>query len=89
MARELRIAAVRSIPDKHVLEIEWNNGERHMYDLFDHINDFLTLQPLRDLTLFRQVSVDEWGFGLTWGNDLELSLITLRRLTQEPSDKRT
>ena len=80
MTRKLCISAVRAIDSKHALEIEWNDGKRDTVYLFNHINSFAVLIPLRDLEKFSQVKVDEWGLGLTWGKELELSLVTLFRL---------
>ncbi|MBD8090332.1 DUF2442 domain-containing protein [Pseudomonas fluorescens] len=85
MTSKLRISAVQPVAGKHALQIEWNNGKRHTVDLLDHINAFPILKPLLDLARFGQVEVGEWGFDVTWGNDLELSAVTLHRLALEQS----
>jgi hypothetical protein len=80
MTSKLRISAVQPVAGKHAIEIEWSNGKRHTVDLTDHINTFPVLKPLQDLALFGRVDVGEWGFDVTWGNDLELSAVTLHRV---------
>ncbi|MGY2684454.1 DUF2442 domain-containing protein [Pseudomonas tolaasii] len=85
MTSKLRISAVQPVAGKHALKIEWNNGKRHTVDLLDHINNFSILKPLLDLDLFGQAEVGDWGFDVTWGNDLELSVVTLHRLALEQS----
>ncbi|NWC97367.1 DUF2442 domain-containing protein [Pseudomonas sp. P7779] len=85
MTSKLRISAVQPVASKHAIEIEWNNDKRHTVDLTDHINIFPLLKPLQDLALFGRGEVGEWGFDVTWGNDLELSAITLHRLALEQS----
>jgi hypothetical protein len=83
MTSKLRIYAVQPVAGKHAIEIEWSNGKRHTVDLSDHINTFPILKPLQDLARFGRVEVGEWGFDVTWGNDLELSTTTLHRLAPE------
>ena len=85
MTSKLRISAVQPVAGEHALEIEWSNGKRNTVDLIDHINTFPVLKPLRDLTLFAQAELGECGFDVTWGNDLELSAVTLHRLALEQS----
>lgn len=85
MTSKLRISAVQPVAGKHALDIEWSNGRRHIVDLAEHINTFTVLSPLLDLALFSQAKVGEWGFDVKWGNDLELSAVTLHRLALEQS----
>lgn len=85
MTSKLRISAVQPVAGKHALEIEWNNGKRQTVDLLEHINTFPVLRPLMDLTLFGQAAVGDWGFDVNWGDDLELSAVTLHRLALEQS----
>ncbi|TFY93605.1 DUF2442 domain-containing protein [Pseudomonas nabeulensis] len=85
MSSKLRISAVQPVAGEHALEVEWNNRMRHTVDLTDHINTFSILKPLRNLTLFAQAELGEWGFDVTWGNDLELPVVTLHRLALEQS----
>ncbi|MBC3253879.1 DUF2442 domain-containing protein [Pseudomonas paralactis] len=85
MTSKLCISAVQPVAGKHALEIEWSNGRRHIVALAEHINTFTVLSPLLDLALFSQAKVGDWGFDVTWGNDLELSAVTLHRLALKQS----
>lgn len=85
MASKLRIAAVKAVADKHSLVIDWNNGKRHTVDLSDFIDQFPALAPLKSLELFSQAAPGEWGFDVSWGEDLELAATTLHRLALEQS----
>lgn len=83
MTSKIRIAAVRAVAGKYELDIKWSNGKRHVVNLAEHIRSFPVLKPLADLALFSQVQVGEWGFDVTWGDDIELAATTLHRLALE------
>ena len=83
MSTKLRIASVQPVQGKLALLIEWSNGKRHTVDLSSFIEQFPALSPLKDPSLFEQVLVGEWGFDVTWGDDLELAASTLHRLALE------
>lgn len=83
MASKLRITAVQAVAGKHALTIDWSNGKRHTVDLIEHIHTFPILKPLEDLDVFGQVKVGDWGFDVTWGDELELSAVTLHRMALE------
>jgi hypothetical protein len=85
MASKLRIAGVQPVAGKHALTVDWNNGKRHIVDLSDVLDQFPILSPLKDPERFSRVTVGEWGFDVTWGDDLELSASTLHRLALEQS----
>jgi hypothetical protein len=85
MATKLRIASVQTMPDRHSLHIEWSNGKRYTVDLASLIEQFPALAPLREDSRFSQVTVGEWGFDVTWGDDIELAASTLYRLALEQS----
>jgi hypothetical protein len=85
MISKLRISAVQPVAGKRGLNVEWNNSKRHTVDVTEHIKTFPVLKPLQDLALFSQVAVGEWGFDVTWGDDIELSAMTLHRMAQEQS----
>lgn len=85
VANPVRAIAVRPVVNWHALEIEFSVGERYTIDLLDHIRIFPVLKPLMNLSLFSQAKLSEWGFGVTLGDDLELSVITLYRLALEQS----
>lgn len=85
MASKLRIAGVQPVAGKHALTVDWSNGKRHIVDLSDVLDQFPILSPLKNLELFSRANVGEWGFDVTWGDDLELAASTLHRLALEQS----
>jgi len=85
MASKLRITGVQPVAGKHALTVDWSNGKRHVVDLSDVLDQFPILSPLKDLELFSRATVGEWGFDVTWGDDLELAASTLHRLALEQS----
>lgn len=85
MPSKLRIAAVQPVDGMLALTIDWNNGKRHTVDLSVFLDQFPALAPLKDTERFSHAAVDEWGFDVTWGDDLELAASTLHRLALEQS----
>jgi hypothetical protein len=83
MTSKVRIVSVKPVAGKHALQIEFANGKRYTVKLKEHIRRFPVLKPLEDLALFGQAKVGEWGFDVTWGDDLELAATTLHRLALE------
>lgn len=83
MTSKLRIAAVHAVAGKYELDITWSNGKHHAVNLAEHIRSFPALKPLTKLALFSKAQVGEWGFDVTWGDDLELAATTLHRLALE------
>ena len=80
MISKARISGVRPVPGKHALLVEFADGKRYDVDLGEHIRLFPVLKPLEDLSLFSTAQVGEWGFDVSWGDDLELAAVTLHRL---------
>lgn len=83
MISQAKINSVTPVPDKHTLQVEFANGKRYDVDLREHIRQFPVLKPLEDLSLFGTTQLGEWGFDVSWGNDLELAAVTLHRLALE------
>lgn len=83
MTSKLRIVAAQPVANSRSLILDWNNGKRHTVDLSAYIDQFEALVPLKDETLFSQVTVGDWGFDVSWGNDIELAASTLHRLALE------
>lgn len=83
MTSKAKINSVMPIAGQHSLLVEFANGKRYNVDLREHIDSFPVLKPLEDLTLFNAAQIGEWGFDVTWGNDLELAATTLHRLALE------
>ncbi len=67
------------------LTVEWRNGKRNTIDLADHIRRFAVLQPLTNAKTFKRAALGEWGFDVTWGDDIEIAATTLYRLALEQS----
>lgn len=83
MTSKTKLNSVKPVAGKHALLVEFGNGKRYRVDLREHIRSFPVLNPLEDLTLFSAAKVGEWGFDVTWGDDLELAATTLHRLALE------
>ncbi|MGY2238304.1 DUF2442 domain-containing protein [Pseudomonas gingeri] len=83
MTSKLRIETAQAVAGKQALIIDWSNGKRYSVDLSEHIRAFPALEPLEDLALFEKVVVGEWGFDVSWGDDLEIAATTLYRLALE------
>jgi hypothetical protein len=83
MSNKLRIAAVQPVPNSRSLIVHWNNGKQHTVDLAAYIDKFEKLAALVDEARFTQMKVGEWGFDVSWGNDIELAASTLHRLALE------
>ena len=84
MPAKIQITAVEVLANHH-LSVTWHNGKQHTIDLSAYIKRFVVLQPLKKVTRFKQAQVDEWGFDVTWGDDIEIAASTLYRLALEQS----
>lgn len=82
MTNKMQIAAIQVLT-AHKLQITWHNGKQHIVDLSAYIKRFVVLQPLKKSSVFKQAQVGEWGFDVTWGNDIEIAASTLYRLALE------
>lgn len=83
MPKKLRITTVQAVVGKRVLIIDWENGKRSTVDLSGLIEQFPALASLQRDEVFEQASVGEWGFDVSWGDDIELAASTLYRLALE------
>jgi len=83
MANKIRIVSIEPIIGRHALQVEFGKGEKYSIDLESYIREFSLLKPLEDLELFSQVKVGEWGFDVTWGDELEIAATTLHRMALE------
>lgn len=82
MTNKMQIAAIQVLT-ANKLQITWHNGKQHTVDLSAYIKRFVVLQPLKKSSVFKQAQVGEWGFDVTWGNDIEIAASTLYRLALE------
>lgn len=81
-----RIASIRLGEGDYVLDIEWADGSTSPVDLTEPVFRLKVLKPLRRLDRFRQVAVGDWGWSVTWGDDMDLSGARLWALAQEQAD---
>lgn len=55
------------------LSIQFTNGTTKIYDVAPLMQCFSAFRTLEDKTLFRDVKVDQGGYGIVWNDDLDLS----------------
>ncbi len=68
-----KVSAVKAL-DNFILLIIFENGEEKYYDvktLFDKFPPFRDLENVEGL--FKQVKVDNGGYGISWNDDIDLS----------------
>ena len=83
MTSKVRIRSVEPVAGQLALQVEFGNRKRYTVELAEYIRSFPVLEPLADPERFREVQVGDWGFDVTWGDDLELAATTLHRLALE------
>lgn len=69
----LKVKKVTYLHD-HVLQIQFSNGRTLEVDFAELVaeNSFY-LKPLRNLTFFKRVTVDEFGYAICWPNGADFS----------------
>ena len=55
------------------LSVQFTNGTTKTYDVSPLMQRFSAFRILEDETLFRDVKVDQGGYGIVWNDDLDLS----------------
>ena len=55
------------------LSIQFTNGTTKIYDVAPLMRRFSAFKLLKDESLFRDVGVDQGGYGIIWNDDLDLS----------------
>ena len=55
------------------LSVQFTNGTTKIYDAAPLILRFPVFKTLNDESLFRDVEVDQGGYGIIWNDDLDLS----------------
>jgi hypothetical protein len=66
-----KVHSVKAL-DSHRLLVEFNNHEKRIYD----VKPLLTLDrfmPLKNLSFFKNVTVDAGGYGIVWNNEIDIS----------------
>ena len=55
------------------LSVQFTNGTTKIYDVSPLRQRFSAFRILEDKTLFRDIKVDQGGYGIVWNDDLDLS----------------
>ena len=55
------------------LSVQFTNGTTKIYEVAPLMQRFSAFRILEDETLFRDVKVDQGGYGIVWNDDLDLS----------------
>lgn len=55
------------------LSVQFTNGTTKIYDVAPLMQRFSAFRILKDESLFRDVKVDQGGYGIVWNDDLDLS----------------
>lgn len=77
-----KVAAVEAGSGLSV-RVTWKDGRTDVIDLTPIITGFKVFRPLRnDRGLFAQVEVDEFGSGIVWPGDMDLSNYTLEQAAE-------
>jgi len=57
--------------ENHTLLVEFSNREKKLYDVNPLLRRDL-FAPLRELALFKAVSVEPGGYAVAWGSDIDI-----------------
>ena len=77
-----RLKSVKALPGSR-LKLIWRDGETQVCDLTGLIARSKALAPLADATVFSKAKPIDWGAGVGWSNELDLSAQTLHRIADE------
>ncbi len=56
----------------HVLAIEFNNGEKKLYDIAPLLKNEMFL-PLRNPDFFKNVQIEPGGYAVFWNEEIDIS----------------
>lgn len=56
----------------HVLSIEFNNGEKKLYDITPLLKNEMFL-PLKNPDFFKNVQVETGGYAVFWNEEIDIS----------------
>ena len=59
--------------DNMVIEAVFDDGTNKKYNMKPIIEKYQEYKKLKDLKIFKTVKVDIGGYGIIWGNELDLS----------------
>ena len=78
-----RIEAVKARAP-YVLEVDWKGGGRSVVDVTVFLTEFDVYSPLFDSPeIFSHVAPDEYGVGVAWTHEIDMSGFTLARLARD------
>ena len=66
-----KIKSIR-IQDDYVLIVWFDNGIQKRFDIQPKLSE-IRFEPLKDKALFRDVRVDQGGYGISWNDEIDLS----------------
>ena len=55
------------------LSVQFTNGTTKIYDVAPPMHRFSAFKLLKDESVFRNVAVDQGGYGIIWNDDVDLS----------------
>lgn len=83
-----RMTAVAPVPGRRALNVLWETGEQTQVELADYIDTYKAMKPLRDLNVFQNAALGDWGLEVTFGDDdLAIPASLLWRLQREQAAK--
>lgn len=65
------VSSVKPNPD-YTLSVEFENGEKRLYDVKPLFAKWPVFQQLKDNNLFQSVKNDD-GYGIVWNEDIDLA----------------
>ena len=79
-----KITAVCHVKD-FTIQVTFASGQSSVIDLRDWVfaDDAQPYLPLRDMSVFSNPTVDEYGWGVVWGGDIEMGSHQAWQLAQE------
>lgn len=81
-----RIAAVRPGEGDYVVHVTWEDGSDTRVDLAEPVFAYKHFRPLRNVARFRTIDVEEWGWAISWGDDLDFSGEALMEMARAQED---
>ena len=67
----LKVKAV-SVIDNYILLVEFDNSEKKKYDVSPLLSRRM-FAPLKDLALFKAVTIEPGGYAVVWNSDIDIS----------------
>jgi len=81
----MKVTAVEVLPNAG-LRVSLGSGKKFELSIAEYL-DAPGYEALRDPALFARVSVEEWGNGVEWPDDIGIPVTALYRLAQEQAGK--